>query len=241
MAASNRTEALQLNPHASLVTHMIGAERRPLAVVEEFAQDVETLIAYAESGEPFGATAGDLYPGVRKPAPPEYAKDFCKRYGDVLREYFGLPGNSTPRVIFSAFSITTTEPQQLRPVQRVPHFDTSAANQLAIVHYLCGPEHGGTAFYRHRSTGFETISHERLHHYARSLKREVMSEHPRPAKYMDGDDPLFIRIASYEARCNRALIYPSNVLHSGNIRGVSPPETQPRRARLTLNSFVRFE
>jgi hypothetical protein len=197
---------------APLVKHTIGTEGRPLVVVEDFAEDVDALISYANSGEPFHATAGDLYPGV-----------------------------STPRVIFSAFSITTTEPQHLRPVQRVPHFDTSAANQLAIVHYLCGPEHGGTAFYRHRSTGFETISHERLHDYAKMLKREVMTEHPPPAKYMDGDDALFIRIANYEARCNRALIYPSNVLHSGNIRGVSPLDTPPRNARLTLNSFVRFE
>jgi hypothetical protein len=226
---------------APLIKHTIGTEGRPLVVVEDFAQDVDALISYANSGEPFRATAGDLYPGVRKPAPPEYAQDFCKLYGDVFREAFGLPGSSTPRVIFSAFSITTTEPQHLRPVQRVPHFDTSAANQLAIVHYLCGPEHGGTAFYRHRSTGFETISHERLHDYAKMLKREVMTEHPPPAKYMDGDDALFIRIAGYEAHRNRALIYPSNVLHSGNIRGVSPLDTPPRNARLTLNSFVRFE
>jgi hypothetical protein len=226
---------------ASLVIHAIGSERRPVVVVEDFAQDPQALIAYAQSGEPFRATPGDLYPGVRKPAPPEYAEDFCARYGDALREYFALPHGSIPRVVFSSLSITTTEPQHLRPVQRVPHFDTSAPNQLAIVHYLCGSEHGGTSFYRHRSTGFETISQERIRHYAETLKREVMTEHPPPAKYMDGDDPLFLRTASYEARSNRALIYPSNVLHSGDIRRVSPPQTAPRNARLTVNSFVRFE
>jgi hypothetical protein len=226
---------------ASLVIHTIGSERRPLAVVEDFAHDPEALIAYAESGEPFGATAGDHYPGVRKSAPPTYAEDFCTRYADALREYFGLPDGSVPRVIFSALSITTTDPQHLRPIQRVPHFDTSAANQLAIVHYLCGPEHGGTSFYRHRGTGFETISQERIRHYAETLKREVTTVHPPPAKYMDGDDALFLRTASYEARRNRALIYPSNVLHSGDIRRVPPPQTPPRNARLTVNSFVRFE
>jgi hypothetical protein len=226
---------------SSLIMHTIGTEKRPLAVVEDFVHDPDALVAYAEYGEPFRATAGDLYPGIRKSAPPEYARQFCAQFGDVLREYFGLPERSVPRVIFSALSITATEPQQLRPIQRVPHFDTSAANPLAIVHYLCGPEHGGTSFYRHRSTGFETISHERLHDYARTLKREVMTEHPPPAKHMDGDDALFVRIASYEARRNRALIYPSNVLHSGDIRRVSSPETPPRDARLTVNSFVRFE
>jgi hypothetical protein len=225
----------------SLVTERIGLERRTVAVVEDFSVDPAALIASAESGEPFRATPGDLYPGVRKSAPPEYAQELCSRYGDLIRERFELPAGSVPRVIFSAFSITTTDPQRLRPVQRVPHFDTSAANQLAIVHYLCGPEHGGTSFYRHRSTGFETISQERLHRYAETLKREVMTEHPPPAKYIDGDDPLFIRISTNEARCNRALIYRSNVLHSGDIRRISSPDTAPRNARLTINSFVRFD
>lgn len=221
--------------------HSVGVEQRPLAVVEDFSLDPESLIAYAESGEPFRATVGDFYPGIRKSAPREYAENFCARYGDILRERFAQPTHSTPRVIFCALSITTLEPHRLRPVQRVPHFDTSAPNQLAIVHYLCGPEHGGTSFYRHRSTGFETISQERIKHYSTTLKREVKTIHPPPPKYMNGDDALFARIASYEARCNRALIYPSNMLHSGDIRRISPPQTPPRTARLTVNSFVRFE
>lgn len=225
---------------SSLITHTIGTEFRPVAVIEDFAADPEALLAYAESGEPFRAAPRDLYPGIRKPAPPNYAEDFCRKYGDALREAFGLRNSSVPRVIFCALSITTTEPQLLRPVQRVPHFDTSAANQLAIVHYLCGPEHGGTSFYRHRSTGFETISHERLHRYAATIKREVMTESAPREKYMNGDDALFERIANFDARYNRALIYPSNVLHSGDIRRVSLPEAPPRSVRLTVNSFVQF-
>lgn len=225
---------------SSLVMHAIGSERRPVAVVEDFVHDPEHLIAWAEGGEPFRAAAGDRYPGIRRSAPASYAETVRAQYGAVLREYFGLPGSGAPEVIFSAYSITTTEPHRLRPIQRVPHFDTSAANQLAIVHYLCGPEHGGTSFYRHRSTGFETITHERLHRYAETLKREVMTEHPPPEKYMDGDDPLFVRFARFEARRNRALIYPSNVLHSGDIPRIAPPEGPPRSARLTVNSFVRF-
>jgi len=241
MSSSTHTAAFSSNPCGSVVTQAIGTELRPVAVIENFASHPDALVAYAEDGTPFQAAPKDLYPGVRKPAPAEYLEDVCRRYGDALREYFGLPKSSVARVIFSALSITTTEPQRLRPVQRVPHFDTSAANQLAIVHYLCGPEHGGTSFYRHRSTGFETITHERLHRYAETIKREVMSEHPPRERYMDGDDALFARVASYKAQYNRALIYPSNVLHSGDIRRVSPPDAPLHAVRLTVNSFVRFE
>lgn len=221
--------------------NFLGEEQRPLAIVEDFALDPEALIVYAENGAPLRATQGDFYPGIRKPAPPEYAEDLAARYGEVLRERFAMPTHTAPKVVFCALSITTTQPHRLRPVQRVPHFDTSAANQLAIVHYLCGPEHGGTSFYRHRSTGFATISQQRIREYSATLKREVMTKYPPPARYMDGDDPLFMRIATYEARCNRALIYPSNVLHSADIRRVSLPQASPRVARLTVNSFVRFE
>lgn len=219
----------------------IGAERRPVAIIENFALDPEALLSYAETGEPLRAALGDFYPGIRKPAPSAYAEELCERYGNTLRDRFGMPAGSVPRVVFCALSITTTEPHRLRPVQKVPHFDTTAANQLAVVHYLCGPEHGGTSFYRHRSTGFETISQERIHGYAETLKREVMTRDREPVTYMDGDDSLFERVASYEAHFNRALIYPSNVLHSGNIRRLSTPETPPHKARLTVNSFVRFE
>jgi len=228
-------------PPASFSMHSIGVEQRPVAVVEELSLDAEALIAYAASGEPFRSVTGDFYPGIRKPAPQGYAEDLCTQYGEMLRDRFAMPVHSVARVIFCALSITTTEPHRLRPVQKVPHFDTSAANQLAIVHYLCGPEHGGTSFYRHRSTGFETISGERIQRYSALLKREVMMEHPSAAGYIDGDDALFVRIASYEARCNRALIYPSNCLHSGDIRRLASPEASPRVARLTVNSFVRFE
>jgi len=165
---------------------------------------------------------------VRKLAPALYAHDCADIFGRVLRDGFAMPAGAVATVVFSALSITTTDPSQLRVVQRVPHFDSSAANELAVVHYLCGPEHGGTSFYRHRKTHFESINSDRLKLYADTLKEEVITQHPPPAKYIDGNTPLFERIGSFEARFNRALIYPSNVLHSGDIRQVLPQCTQPR-------------
>jgi len=39
--------------------------------------------------------------------------------------------------------------------------------ELACVHYLFKQNHGGTAFYRHRRTGFEVVTQERKAEYFR--------------------------------------------------------------------------
>ncbi|WP_447406945.1 DUF6445 family protein, partial [Clostridium perfringens] len=64
-------------------------------------------------------------------------------------------------MVDASFSIVTTPPEKLDVRQRVPHCDAFRADRIALVHYLA-PEGGdGTAFFRHRSTGFETIDEER--------------------------------------------------------------------------------
>ena len=218
--------------------HRIGRERRPVLVIDDFMPDADGLIAYADNGDSFRANPRDYYPGVRKPMPPHYADSLCANYAALLREIFAL-GDAEPLVLLAAFSIATTAPNELRPIQRLPHFDTSDPHQLAVVHYLCDARHGGTSFYRHRQTGYETIAQQRLQGYAEILKRQVMTEYTPPPVYMNGDNPLFERIASFEAKFNRALIYPSNVLHSANILQV-PADRSPRAARLTANTFLKF-
>lgn len=228
-----------MNPAGNWCIHRVGREARPVIVIEDFMAEPEGLIADAESGAPFQASLRDYYPGVRKPAPPRYAADLCANYAPLFREVFTL-GAANPQVLLSALSITTTRPYQLRPIQRIPHFDTSDPRQLAVVHYLCEARHGGTSFYRHRQTGYETISQDRLRTYAALLKRQVMTEYAPPPSYMEGDNSLFERIACFEAQFNRALIYPSNLLHSGNIRQPPAEDHRPRTARLTANTFLKF-
>jgi hypothetical protein len=226
-------------PIDAAAIHCVGVERRPVLVIDDFVPEPERLVAYAESGEPFHSDPRDYYPGIRKPAPSQYAAGLCTTYAKILCEVFSL-GSIEPHALLSALSITTTSPDRLRPVQRVPHFDTSDPRQLAVVHYLCEARHGGTSFYRHRKTGYETISQDRLRGYAELLKQQVMAEYAPPPRYMDGDNPLFERIASVEARFNRAVIYPGNLLHSGNILQLQTEDHSPRTARLTANSFLKF-
>ena len=62
--------------------------------------------------------------------------------------------------------------------------------QIAVLHYLFDTPHGGTSFYRHRSTGFESITPERAEDYAARLRQELEAS-PPPAAYTTGDTELF--------------------------------------------------
>ncbi|WP_308364296.1 MULTISPECIES: DUF6445 family protein [unclassified Microbulbifer] len=234
---------MEVNFHCAAVPKIqvasLGDERQPLLVIDGLAAEPESLVEFAADAPPFRARGGDYYPGVRKPLPQAYAEKLCEALDRVLREVFELPPGARAQPLLCALSIATTPPQQLRPIQRLPHFDTSDPSQLAVVHYLCPPQFGGTAFYRHRASGFEFIDGERLHGYAAQLKRQVMASPPAPG-YLDGDSELFEQIACIDACFNRALIYRGNQLHSGNIDPHCGLSADPRTGRLTATSFIRF-
>ena len=217
----------------------LGREQQPLLVIDGLAAQPDALVAFAESGVPFHSRSGDYYPGVRKPLPAVYAENLCQTLGDTLREVFGVPAAARAQALLCALSMATTAPEKLRPIQRLPHFDSGDPNQLAVVHYLCPARFGGTAFYRHRASGFETIDTGRLHGYAAQLKRQVLASPPAPG-YAAGDSELFEQIARVEARFNRAIIYRGNQLHSGLIDPACGLSADPASGRLTATTFFRY-
>ena len=217
----------------------IGEESTPIIIINDFVTEPETLISLACDGTSYHAQPTDYYPGIRKPSPSNYGELLCSQLFELLNNTYQLKGASTAKTILSAFSISTTPPNQLRPIQMLPHFDTSENNQFALVHYLCGTEHGGTSFYRHKKTGYERITQTRFAKYATLLKHQAKAEnlHLSPA-YIANDSSLFERIHGVEARKNRVVIYPSNLLHSGNIQPQQGLSSDPRKGRLTISSFI---
>ncbi|QBE65819.1 hypothetical protein EWM63_24920 [Pseudoduganella lutea] len=135
-------------------------------------------------------------------------------------------------------SLATTPQEALRPIQSLPHFDSVERNLIASVHYLCDERFGGTSFYRHRSTGFESMDAQRIAGYAPRLKQEVMRQGARSFTYIRGDTALFERTASVNAKFNRAIFYRSNLLHSGDIAVDAGLSVVPRGGRLTANTLA---
>jgi hypothetical protein len=217
-----------------------GREQNPVVILDHFSPEPEQLIQLAETDPPFMAQASDYYPGVRKLIEGTYSQWVLATIAPIIQQVFSPTANNS-HISLCAFSLATTPTHKLRPIQCVPHVDTQDANQFALVHYLC-PEHfGGTAFYRHRQTGYESITQERIAHYFPLLKQQVAQAGLSLGGYIQGDTDLFEKTGQVDVRFNRAILYRSNMLHSGvisEIQGLSP---NPRLGRLTANCFIHSD
>jgi hypothetical protein len=224
--------------HAAAVR--IGAEDLPVLIVDNFLENPAVLVDYAALHGGFEGVSDTFYPGTRAPVPPIYSFALRAFLGDAIDRAFGLKGRRVTREL-SHFSLVTTPPGRLSVPQRMPHFDSTNPKQLALLHYLCDAQHGGTSFYRHRRTGFEFIDEARSLAYARAVKEDLAALGSLPAKYICEDDPMYEHIARFEAVFNRVLVYRSIDLHSADIRPGFHFSGNPRSGRLTANTFFYYQ
>jgi hypothetical protein len=217
----------------------VGSERAPVVVIDNFLSDPAVLVDYAATNATFATVADTFYPGVRAPIPPIYSFAVRAFLGEIIAHAFGL---EHCRVVKEKadFSLVTRRPEELQVLQRLPHFDNTDDKQLAVLHYLCPARHGGTSFYRHRATGFESIRPDRLAHYKARVTAELATQGPPSSFYINGDTPMFERVASFDAAFNRMLIYRSISLHSADIARDFGYDAEPRTGRLTANTFYFF-
>ena len=104
--------------------------------------------------------------------------------------------------------------------------------------YLCGDEHGGTAFYRHRATGLQQITAENRERYGEAVYAEV-DRRPAALRYFDDSDEHFELLGVMPARFNRLVVYRGSLLHSA-IVNPRRLRADPRTGRLTGNTFYDF-
>jgi hypothetical protein len=226
---------LQIHRDMSIRKLTIGNEQAPLVVVDNFVADAEELVRIA-AGAAFDAESR-YYPGIRAAAPPAYRDLFAGALAAPLADAFGLRGDAL-RFSLCHFSLVTTAPQQLEIPQRIPHVDSLPGSGLASIHYLFTRNLGGTAFYRHRKTGFEYIDEARNEPYLRSLREENLRPETAGDGYINGDTDLFEQIAQQDGVFNRMLVYRRNSLHSGCIGRDFVPDPNPATGRLSINSFL---
>lgn len=217
----------------TVTVHSLGQEREPVAVVENFARDPGALYAAAR-GKIF-ARSDDYYPGVKASAPESYLATQRLLLTTVLREVFGIVGKVS--VLDVCYAMVTAAPAALTLEQRMPHVDGLEPDRIALIHYLVPQGCDGTAFYRHRSTGFETVDQARSARYFGCLNDDLGTHGQPPPTYLDGDTPVFERIGHFDGVYNRALIYRGRLLHSGAIGASAKLPDDSAAGRLTITGF----
>jgi hypothetical protein len=232
------TLAFAPHPRITARTDLVGRERSPVLVFENFAADPGALVDHAVSLSPFPPARQTFYPGLRAPVPMAFVQDVHAYLDGALRAVFGL-GDQTVVSGGWEFSIVTQPPEALTARQRLPHIDSTHPGNLALLLYLAPEGHGGTSFYRHRSTGFETLSEARYDAYEAALKADMAAFGEDP-EYICGDTPVFERIADYPAVFNRMIVYRSRGLHAASLAPGFVRSADPRVGRLTLNLFFHF-
>jgi hypothetical protein len=213
-----------------------GTSQSPVVVVDEFTGDAAAVVQIAAELGPFPSNTGTYYPGLRR----EIAASDGDAHTHVARvleaaapliggafdiERFGLLGAS--------FSMVTVLPESLAPPQRIPHFDSTDPLYIAVLHYLSDTP--GTAFYRQRSTGIETVTEANRARFIAAARCESEALHG----YIGASNEHFEQIGAVEGVADRLVIYPGRLLHSGLIPRDMDFSADPRRGRLTANLFVQ--
>ena len=223
------------HPDFKLHKLALGRERAPLLVIDNLVAGAESLVELAAM-KIFGDVV-TYYPGIRAKVPLTYQQFILEQFGPLFAEYFGLAG---ARLRFTAchFSLVTTPPEKLDYLQRIPHTDSFLGSQLAFIHYLFKADLGGTAFYRHRKTGFEVVDEARCVEFMARRDEEKDGPNSPPPAYINGDTPLYEEVGRQQGVFNRMLIYRRNSLHSACLAAGFVPDANPRTGRLSVNGFL---
>ena len=211
-------------------------------LIDDFLEDPQALVAAACEAhyQPCpGWQEQKGYPGQRAAAPSAYSDQLGRLLEPLIKANFDVPAELALKTTPCAFSLTTVAPTALGPLQRIPHFDASSPHYMACLLYLCGPQHGGTGFYRHRGTGIQQVTAANKDVYAEASYAELERQ-PPPARYFDAGNEQFEFLGMVPARFNRLVLYRGSLLHTACIHPDLSISADPRQGRLTVNTFVDF-
>lgn len=219
----------------------VGNEKTPVIVIDDFANDLTQLLDYARHKVNYEQDDGSYYPGVRAALPRPYAIEVINHVFQLIYDVYKVPHQLRIKPQMLAFSLISQTPESLMPLQRLPHFDTPDPYHFAILHYLNDGPHGNTAFFRHKTTGFERINEANMNHYfdaAKSFLQEHQQDQPR---YFTDSDKHYDIFHQIEYRPNRLVIYPGSLLHSTLVSLENDIDDNPHTGRLTANIFINFK
>lgn len=214
---------------------VFGHENHTLVQINNFMNAPETAISNAALQK--FAKITPQYPGIRAPLPHWVSLQWLAVLSPMLDETFGKTAMGWE--IRAWYSLVTTPPEALIPMQRFPHVDGTNPDQLAMMLYLHHTDQGGTGFFRHRRSGLAALTDATYPQYSAALEQDVRENGLPPAAYVTDGAPFFELEHSSDGAFNQAVFYRGNLLHSGLIRNPEQLSADPAKGRLTINAFFR--
>lgn len=230
---SNMTDLI-INPNARVDLIKIGHEEHNCLVIDDLLSNPDDLVLDAVK-EKWGFPDGTYYPGINANLPTQY----IKLIGQVLRPSFSRAFNvsiNRQLGVSGFFALTTLGLKDFGPWQKIPHFDKPFNDHYALVHYLAKNQTGGTGFFRHLPTGYESISHKRRAEYLQMTEEWLKDNQHKLVDFAGPNTPNYEMYFSIPFKFNRAIIYPANLLHCALYDGTNQND-DPITGRLTANSF----
>jgi len=234
---SSADTVIQINPAARVQLRHYGEEQNPLIVIDDLLLNPQELVECAVAAR-FSAPEATYYPGLNAALPAAYLETLVPILRPSLMRAFNV-GNSA-LVARAFFALSTKSAEDMVPLQRIPHYDQPDPRCLAMVHYLGRDQAGGTGFFRHIPTGFESIDRHRRTGYMQQVKEELEALGDRLSGFTSALTPNYELLESVEPKFNRLVAYRSNVLHCALFEGARLTD-DPRTGRLTANSFLTPE
>ncbi|WP_443747363.1 DUF6445 family protein [Asticcacaulis solisilvae] len=230
---------LRLNPAARVNLRRIGRELNPVIVIDDVFvdSDAEALADHAAAAD-WAPPETTYYPGVNAALPPAYLQTLAPVLRPTFARGFGLPVDARLNA-YGFFALATWGLERFGPLQRIPHYDQPNPKSLAMVHYLCKGQGGGTAFFRHHATGYESIDAVRREGYMLTVADEIERDNQLLINFAGPDTPNYEMVDRVEMRFNRIVLYQSNILHCALFDGAVLSD-DPRTGRLTANTFYAF-
>jgi hypothetical protein len=226
-----------INPQAHIHPVRIGNEGILIVIIDDILLNPTELVRDAVRTL-FSAPASPYYPGLNAPIPTEYLDVIISNLRPILERAYHIGNGDLEAHAF--FALTTTAAKNMSPLQKIPHYDQFKPNNFALVHYLAPAQHSGTGFFRHETTGFETIDLSRRDPYMAIVERQLNEIPADSMGYVSTNTQNYALIKYVEAKFNRLVLYPSNVLHCAMLEGANLTK-DPQTGRLTANTFINCD
>jgi len=216
----------------------VGESNEPIIIIDDFLQETAEILSDAQSSHFAPPVKSGGYPGIQSAMPRYYAQQILRICDPIIKQHLVQP-SAVLKSFSCNLSLVTLLPSQLQPQQKIPHIDRAGSHRIAILHYLCDENFGGTAFFRQEKTGLEQVDVKDRQTYANAQRANMAVLDDRHG-YPNGKTSGYSQTATFEARFNRVLIYRSMSLHSGIINRPERLSADPKKGRLTGNFFLDY-